>query len=272
MQRVKNFAIANNKDLEEQLYRVSNSKAYKDEIIRLVPDAHEGASGPVGFVSTVNNNKIIPMTIGSDIACRVSLFKLPINIADIDEEFLKKFDKMVAERIPTGFNVRNKEAEYSKDFPYEDLMCYPHLKNIGRIRKSMGTLGGGNHYLELDQDETGDLYLSIHCGSRNLGKQVAEYYQNLAVEMRDNRIALYKECCEEEISYMKKGGEFQKIQGIKEKYAKRIAAEPEKEMCYLANRNLDNYLHDMYLCNKWSQLNHTVIFQEICDGIQEIKE
>lgn len=266
---VHNYAVTPEAALEEQIQIVSNSKAYHDCDIAIMADSHVGASGPIGFVCQAQD-RVIPATVGVDVGCRVSLFAIGINIKDVDEEFFKKFDKMVEERIPTGFHVRTEEHEFSKAFPYEKLKCLDSLKNLGRVRKSLGTLGGGNHYLELDQDETGDLYLSIHCGSRNLGKQVAEYYQNLAIKRREERIALFKECYEEEIYEAKSKGEFHRIEDIKKKYQTRINNEPVKDLCYISCADLKDYVYDMQLCNRWSLDNHRAIFEEIKNGLQEI--
>ena len=142
MANVKNFALNSTENMEEQIKEFANSLAYKNEKIRIMPDGHAGKGCVVGSTMTFSD-KIVPNTVGVDVACRVSLYALEINERDLSEDFFKKFDKMVEERIPTGFNVRNEEAEESRSFPYEDLKCYDALKNIQRIRNSMGTLGGG---------------------------------------------------------------------------------------------------------------------------------
>lgn len=270
MADIKNFAVDSTEKMEEQIEEFANSVAYKNEKIRIMPDGHVGKGCVIGSTMTFSD-KIVPNTVGVDIACRVSLYALGININNLSDDFFEKFDKMVEERIPTGFNVRDKEAELSKNFPYEELKCYSALNNMDRIRKSMGTLGGGNHYLELDVDDDGDIYLSIHCGTRNLGKQVCEYYQNLAIKNRDEYIKTTLYFRQFIIDKCKENGRTDLIQN----YIEECKGIIEKEMCpddlcYIDYWDGVNYLDDMRLCNKWSELNHQVIYEEIMDGLGDI--
>lgn len=267
---IHNYAVNPEEGLIEQLHDVAYSRAYEDCDIVLCQDGHIGASGPVGFVTKIHN-RAIPATIGVDVACRVSLYHLKgYNLNNLPGDFFEKFDAMVHKKIPTGFSVRQKEHKLSQSFPYANLYCYGALKNVDHIRRSMGTLGGGNHMAELETDDSGDLYLLLHCGSRNLGKQIAEYYQNEAINQKEERIRIWLECRDEEIATAKKAGEYNRIQDIIEKYKRRINNEPSKELCYISGITLDNYLHDMLLCNEWSKRNHEVIYQGILTGIEEI--
>lgn len=136
----KSFALCDiNNKVYNQGLRIAQSEAYKDCKIRLMADGHVGASGPVGFVCKFTD-KIVPNTVGVDIACRVTGFCL----GNIEIDF-EKLDRITRQNIPTGFNVRNQECELFKTFPYEDLICWNELKNHDRLRKSMGTLGGGKN-------------------------------------------------------------------------------------------------------------------------------
>lgn len=139
---IHNFAVTPEPDLKEQIKAVSECEAYKDCDIAIQADSHVGASGPIGFVCATNN-KVIPATVGVDVGCTVSLYDLGVNVEDLPEGFFERFDEMVAAVVPTGFNVRQREANESKSFNYKKLNCYDALKGIERIRKSMGTLGGG---------------------------------------------------------------------------------------------------------------------------------
>lgn len=269
MADVKNFALNSTASLEEQIEKFANSVAFKHEKIRVMPDGHAGKGAAVGSTLTYST-RIVPNVVGVDIACRISLCALGVNVRDLPEDFFERFDKMVADRIPTGFNVRASEAEASKKFPYAFMKCYSVLKNIGRLRKSMGSLGGGNHYLELDTDDDGDVYLSIHCGSRNLGKQVCEYYQKIAVKNRDERIAKIKEDRDSTIKKYRESGNTRVIQRLINSYNKAIAEQPDDDLCYIEGLDMENYLHDMAFCNYWSELNHKVIYEEIVSGLKEI--
>lgn len=137
MADVKNFMVGYDEKTIAQIETFAQSRAYGDSKIRIMPDAHQGKGAVIG-TSVTFTDKIIPATVGVDIACRVSAFNL--GHEDIDFE---KLDKVARDVIPTGFNVRKKEANYSIDFPYEALYCWDELNKQERLRCSMGTLGGG---------------------------------------------------------------------------------------------------------------------------------
>lgn len=269
MTNIKNFAINSTPQMEEQIKEFTNSRAYQNQKIRIMPDGHSGKGCVVGSTMTFSD-KIVPNTIGVDIACRVSLYSLGINVVDLPEGFFEKFDKMVEDRIPTGFNVRGSEAEESKTFPYKKLKCYKALQNIQRVRNSMGSLGGGNHYLELDVDEDLDIYLSIHCGSRNLGKQVCDYYQGWGIRLRDQMKEAYKITKEAAIEKHLQSGKVELIPYVIQNYKDKIASLPKDDLCYITGTIARDYLDDMRLCNEWSKLNHDVIYHEIMEGLKEI--
>jgi len=265
----KSFAVCDiNNEVYNQGLKVAQSEAYKDCKIRLMPDGHVGATGPIGFVCEFTD-KIVPGTVGVDIACRVTGYNLgPLSNVDV-----QKLDEICNNAIPTGFDVRKKEDLMSFAFPYEKLYCWDALKNHDRLRKSMGTLGGGNHYLELDYDEnTGDYWFVIHCGSRNLGKQVAEYYQNLAIQARQARIDKYNKTRQmviarararyhsDEYTQYQLGKAIEGANGI---YCELVESEPANDLCYIEGEDMAHYLNDMKICNDFSLSSHNVIFFEI---------
>ena len=255
---VKNFMVGNDPVTIEQINEFANSPAYRGCKIRIMPDAHAGKGAVVG--STIEfKDKIVPGTVGVDIACRVSAFRVNSNV--IDCEYL---DQVCREYIPTGFDVRSVEHELSVDFPYEELYCWNELKNQDRLRKSMGTLGGGNHYLELDHDIANDQYwFVIHCGSRNLGKQIAEYYQHIAIVRRDERIAEHRLHQKMGIAALRAINRIDRIQGWIELCREVIAAEPQDDLCYLEGEDMEHYLHDMRICNEFSYRSHMAIYREV---------
>ena len=157
---------------EAQVYEMANLPAFKDAKIRIMPDVHAGMGCVIGFTADLGN-KVIPNIVGVDIGCGMRTIKL--GQIDID---LQKLDLKIRTLIPSGFNTHDRQRE----FPLENLRCFKELKNPARIRKSIGTLGGGNHFIEVDTDEIGNKYLIIHTGSRNLGHQVADLYQKKAIE------------------------------------------------------------------------------------------
>lgn len=231
MTNLKSYMVGYDEKTVEQIETIANSPAYQESKIRIMPDAHAGKGSCVGFTATFED-KICPNTVGVDIACRVSLFDLTFANREWDKRDLVQFDNVVNRVVPAGFSVRGKEHKLSLDFPYEDLRCWNELRNHTHLRKSLGTLGGGNHYIELDKDERGNVWLSVHCGSRNLGKQVAEYYQAKAITARDARLV------------------------------KMWVAD---DLCYIEGQDLEDYLNDMKLCNEWSFRNHMAIYDAIAE-------
>ena len=260
--------VGNDLTTLEQIRIFAESVAYGSSKIRIMPDAHAGKGAVVGSTMTYTD-KIVPATVGVDIACRVSGFCLG-SVHDID---LNRLDEVCRKVVPTGFSVRNSECEISEAFPYENLYCWDELINHDRLRNSMGTLGGGNHYLELDYDEEHDEYwFVIHCGSRNLGKQVAEYYQTLAVEARDRRILQYKADknywldfarWQYEHDYITREQIIEFIDTINKVYNECLAEEPDDDLCYLEGEDMEHYLHDMRICNDFSYYSHLTIYREV---------
>lgn len=237
--------------------------------VRIMPDCHAGAGCVIGTTMTLNeNSKICPNIVGVDIGCGMLCYNL--GKVDID---LELFDK-ACHIIPSGMNTHIENDSFNRiDFNesldsnevyFNDLYCYLSLRNVDRLVASLGSLGGGNHFIELDKDDEDNIYLVIHSGSRNLGKQVAEYYQKLAIENCsykkeaqmeiDNLIKEYKATGrEKEIS--------QRIIAIREKY-KDLVKLP-KELSYLSDKDKQKYFHDMNICQKFASLNRKCILFEI---------
>lgn len=249
-----NYAICGNDTLDEQLKIIRESEAYREQDIAIMPDAHAGCNyACVGFVSTYTD-KIIPGTVGVDIACRVSLFRID---GEIDLDVL---DKAIHEHVPSGNSIRQYEPIESQQFPYEELRCWDGIKDgEERYRKSMGTLGAGNHMIELDRSKNGDNWLLIHCGSRNLGLRVANYYQELAITARDARKKEIYDRYEQMIAEKREKGYFDAIQQLIEIRKTEIAAEPIDDLCYIEGQDMEDYLYDMDMLRKWSYLNHCTI-------------
>jgi tRNA-splicing ligase RtcB len=156
-----------------QIMELCNQEFVKDSVIRIMPDAHAGAGCTIGTTMTISD-KIVPNLVGVDIGCGMETIKLRQK-----EINFEKLDKIINDYIPSGFNIRKKQHKYSKNIDFDRLVCKNHV-NLERAILSIGTLGGGNHFIEVNKDSKGTLYLVVHSGSRHLGKQVAEYYQKLA--------------------------------------------------------------------------------------------
>lgn len=248
-----NFAVSNYDEMEEELTFLTKNSIYNESDIAIMPDAHRGkAHASVGFTASYDN-KIIPNTCGVDLCCRVSLFRID---GEIDLDIL---DKAIHEHVPSGNSIRQYEPIESQQFPYEELHCWNAIKDgEERYRKSMGTLGSGNHAIWVEGNNN-IYYLGIHCGSRNLGLRVANYYQELAIAARDARKKEIYDRYEQMITEKREKGYFNAIQQLIEIRKTEIAAEPIDDLCYIEGQDMEDYLHDMDMLRKWSYLNHYTI-------------
>ena len=254
-----NYAVCGNETLDEQLNIIRNSEAYREQDIAIMCDAHAGKGAVVGFTSTYDD-KIVPCTVGVDIACRVTLFRI---VGDIDLDVL---DKAIHNHVPSGNSIRQTEVLGSQYFSYEKFRCWDGIKDgEERYRKSMGTLGSGNHYIAVEGNDE-NKYLAIHCGSRNLGLRVANYYQDKAIAARDARKKEIYDRYEQMIVEKREKGYFDAIQQLIEIRETEIAAEPVDDLCYIEGQDMEDYLHDMDMLRQWSYLNHVTISQVIAQN------
>lgn len=254
------------KNIEEkatnQINELLDQEAFKDSKIRIMPDVHAGKGCVIGFTGNLGD-KVIPNIVGVDIGCGM----LCVELGNIDLD-LERLDKIIREYVPSGFEVHD-ERKY-KFLELQDLKCYRELKDTKRLERSIGTLGGGNHFIEIDIDEDNNKYLVIHTGSRNLGKQVAEYYQELANQLCNYNIGEYKEKQQELIKTYKEQGRKQEIQSalmkLKEKYKTDHKKIP-KDLAYLEGQYREDYLHDMKICQEFAILNRKTIANIILKNI-----
>jgi len=206
-----------------QIQELCNQEFVKNSIIRIMPDVHEGIGCTIGTTMTITD-KVVPNLVGVDIGCGMETVKLKQKSMDFE-----KLDRTIYAYIPSGFDIRKKPHKYVEYTELDKLVCKKHV-NLERARLSIGTLGGGNHFIEVNRDKNDDLYLVVHTGSRHLGKQVAEYYQKLAYEVL-------------------------KSKGI------RIS----KHLAYVHGENFRNYLNDMKIVQQYAVYNHKAIVDEILE-------
>ncbi len=231
----------------EQIRRMCDYSMTEGSRIRIMPDVHAGKGCTIGTTMTITD-KAVPNVVGVDIGCgmyTVDLGKENIDFAKVDE---------AAHFIPSGMNVWEGRQER---FDLSELSCYRELKDSKRLERSLGTLGGGNHFIEIDEASDGTKYLVIHSGSRNLGKQVAEFYQKLAVSL-DRGYGEYLEKRDEIIRTYKEQGRRNEIQNALELLRKQVyEREPSmpEDLCYLSGRYLDDYLHDVVICQAFARRN-----------------
>ncbi|MEE1076270.1 MAG: RtcB family protein [Acutalibacteraceae bacterium] len=246
-----NTAICYTNELEPtaqaQIEAVCNEKAFENSKIRIMPDVHAGKGCTIGTTMTIID-KVVPNMVGVDIGC--GMYTINLGKIDID---LARFDE-VAHSIPCGRNVWEGRQER---FDLTQLRCYRNLKDSKRLERSLGTLGGGNHFIEIDTDENGNKYLIIHSGSRNLGTQVAEFYQGIAVDLNLGKEEYFKKR-DEIIRTYKEQGRRSEIQATLKQLAKEWEEkEPTtpKELCYLYGSFMEDYLHDIDICQKFAKRN-----------------
>ena len=243
----------------EQIRRMCDYPMTEGSRIRIMPDVHAGKGCTIGTTMTIRD-KAVPNVVGVDIGCgmyTVKLGRAELDFAKIDE---------AAHVIPSGMNVWEGRQER---FGLMTLACSRELKDTKRLERSLGTLGGGNHFIEVDRDEAGLYYLVIHTGSRNLGKQVADIYQKLAIkcqlgwaelmEVKEQMIAEYK-------AAGRKSELHEAIRQLHCSFKTKKPAVPQ-ELSYLEGRYRDDYLNDMRLCQRWAEINRQMIAELITDWL-----
>jgi len=212
----------------QQIKNLCDQPFSTGSVIRLMPDVHAGAGCTIGTTMTVVD-KIVPNMVGVDIGCGMETA-----IIKTDSHPVKKFDparldKIIYQNIPAGMNVRNVEHEFAGTIPFEKIRC-PKI-NLSRARKSIGTLGGGNHFIEVNRDDEDNLYIVIHSGSRHLGLEVAEYYQ-------------------------------------KEAWENRATDDMPKDLAYVSGELFDNYINDMKIIQHFASTNRKAMMSVILSELK----
>ena len=253
----------------EQIREMLSIDVFSDKKIRIMPDVHAGAGCVIGFTGNLGD-KVIPNIVGVDIGCGMRILKLG-KLTDID---FHAFHEHIRANVPSGKIVREDKLGFKPLVGEEmeiyreakklvaELYCYRELKDSGRINKSIGSLGGGNHFIELDKDDEGNVYLVIHTGSRNLGQQVAEIYQAKAVQHLTDGADEFEETIKRTIEKYKAEGRRSELQSVIKKMRKEHQeAEPSlpSDLCYVEGEGREQYLHDMRLCQRWAVLNRKLI-------------
>lgn len=253
----------------EQIKELLSIDVFSDKKIRIMPDVHAGAGCVIGFTGDLGD-KVIPNIVGVDIGCGMRVLNLG-KLSDIDYH---AFHEHIRGNVPSGKIVREdrfgfkplvgEEMEIYREAKQlvTELYCYRELKDSGRINKAIGSLGGGNHFIELDKDDEGNVYLVIHTGSRNLGKQVADIYQAKAVKHLTAGADEFEETISRTIEEYKATGRRSELQGVITKMRKeqqQAAPSLPAELCYVEGEARERYLHDMRVCQRWAVLNRKLI-------------
>lgn len=209
-----------------QLQMICNQESSAGCRIRVMPDVHPGKVGTIGLTMTIGE-KIMPGLIGIDIGCGVTLAQIKGKKIEY-----QKLDTIIRDCVPSGFHIRTKVHRFADSFDFDSLRCGQHIRTE-KAFLSLGSLGGGNHFIEADQDEDGNLYLVIHSGSRHLGKEVTEHYLN-------------------------EGQKLLKAKGLNVPY----------EITWLDGALMEDYLHDLQLVQQFASLNREIILDELVKGMK----
>ena len=254
MEKLKIYAQTIEDEAVQQVNKMNECAAYKDCTVRIMPDCHAGVGCTIGTVIAVKD-RIVPNTVGVDIGCGMLVTEL--GTQDVDLQLL---DKVIYERVPSGFNIHEQPVITHLDI--RTMYCASAFdENVAQ--RSIGTLGGGNHFIELDEDAAGRKYLVIHSGSRNLGVRVCNYYQKKAIAYcKGNTLAEQRI-----IEQLKEEGRQSEIQTVLQA-AKQNRGIISNELAFLEGDDLEHYLHDMSICQQYASLNRKAMAHVICDALQ----
>ena len=257
MKNLKIFTKNIDEEALKQINELLDQDAFKDSKVRIMPDVHAGKGCVIGFTGDLGN-KVIPNIVGVDIGCGM----LCIELGNVELD-LEKIDNIIRKYVPSGRNVHEKTQ--SKFVDLEKLYCLKELKNNNDfLERSLGTLGSGNHFIEVDKDEDNNKYLVIHTGSRNLGKQVASIYQNKAVEYCSYKKEMQEEKEKIKLEYKKQGRKSEitaALIDVEKKYEGKTKL--PIDLCYLEGENREKYLHDMKICQEFARNNRLCIAKQI---------
>ncbi len=240
-----------------QILELCNQPMAKDAKIRIMPDVHAGAGCTIGTTMTITD-KVVPNLVGVDVGCGMET-------TIIKEKHIEpqKLDKLIRAEVPSGFASRIKPHRYAEQINLEELYCYKKI-HAQNLLLSIGTLGGGNHFIEADQDEEGNIYLVIHSGSRHLGVEVARYYQEEAYRRLngsdDNTV-------QKLIAEYKAQGRQKEIETAIKKIKNTKSTSVPKHLAYCEGELLEQYLHDMRIAQKFAVLNRQAMTDVIVKGM-----
>ena len=240
-----------------QIIELCNQPISENSSIRIMPDVHAGAGCTIGTTMTVSD-KIIPNLVGVDIGCGMETIRLKEKHIEV-----QKLDKLIYEKIPSGFEIRRKAHRYIEKINLTKLYCYKHIDPL-RAEMSIGTLGGGNHFIEADKGSDGSIYIVIHSGSRHLGVETAKYYQNEAYRRLNN--SSEKEV-NELIERLKAEGKEKQIQSEIKKLTSTKHTNVPKHLAYCEGELFEQYIHDMKIVQQFAFLNRQAMMDEIIKGM-----
>lgn len=239
-----------------QIIELLNQPFAENQRIAIMPDVHAGAGCVIGTTMTITD-KVVPNLVGVDIGCGMETVKLKEQNID-----LQRLDECIRENIPAGMTIRAFRHKYAQEANLKSLRCSAHV-DPDRAKLSVGTLGGGNHFIEVDKDKHGNLYLIIHSGSRHLGVETAKFYQNEAYKRlsKPNRQEI-----NEIVDSLKKQNRQSEIRAALAEYQRKLPDIP-KDLAYCEGELFDSYIHDMRIVQHFAALNRKAMVDEIVNGM-----
>ena len=240
-----------------QITELCNQPMSEGSQIRIMPDVHAGAGCTIGTTMHITD-KVVPNLVGVDIGCGMETVKLKETHIE-----LQKLDKLIYEKIPSGFEIRDKAHRYCERIDLTELYCSDHINPV-RAERSIGTLGGGNHFIEADKGEDGSIYIVIHSGSRHLGVETAKFYQEEAYKRLNGSS---KKDIDELIERMKSEGRDKQIQSEITKLKNTKFTDVPKHLAYCEGELFEQYIHDMKIVQQFAMLNRQAMMDEIIKGM-----
>lgn len=239
-----------------QVIELLNQPYSENSRIRMMPDIHAGAGCTIGTTMTITD-KVCPNLVGVDIGCGMETIR-------IKESFIEPqaLDKLIRREIPSGFSIRSKEHRFAKEIELERLICAKQV-DIAKAYKSIGTLGGGNHFIEADKDDEGNIYIVVHSGSRHLGLEICKHYQKAGFDALNSR----KSEVNEIVARLKAEGRESEIQKTLLAMGAPSVHIP-KELAYVEAHLMDAYLHDMAIAQEFARLNRMAMIDTIEKGLK----
>lgn len=242
----------------EQLQTLCDMEVYKDSKIAIMPDVHAGAGCTIGTTMTLHG-AVTPNMVGVDIGCGMETALIAEKTIDFE-----KLDALIRMQIPAGMNVRDRKHKNADQTNVFELRCVDKVDHLEKELESIGSLGGGNHFIEVDKDEEGNLYIVIHSGSRHLGKEVADIYQGLAYKQTNG---ITKEEIEKVIDDLKSQGRQKEIESVILKMKEEMKSDVPKELSYVTGELFDDYIHDMKIMQEFADINRKTMMEIIVEGM-----
>lgn len=241
-----------------QIIELCNQPFTENSKIRMMPDVHAGAGCTVGTTMTIKD-KVVPNLVGVDIGCGMETIKIKEKHIE-----LEKLDKLIYSKIPSGFSIRDVPHKYNENINLTKLFCYKNINSL-RAENSLGTLGGGNHFIEANKDLEGNIYIVVHSGSRHLGLEVAKYYQEESFKKLNKSS---KEDVDELVKSLKLAGKEKQIQVEMKKLLNTKTTNIPKHFAYAEGELFGKYIHDMKIIQNFAQLNRKAMIDEIVKGMK----